>query len=167
MNLVCPHCYATNRVPDERIAQQPKCGKCGKPVLTGAPIELGGDNFARFINSNDLPVIVDFWASWCGPCRQENPALTKVYNEYKGHNFDIIGVSLDDEKGRAKWLKAVQDDHLAWTQVSDLRGLQNEAAQRYHIQAIPQNFLIDPNGKIVAANLRGDELQAMLARYIK
>lgn len=76
-------------------------------------------------------------------------------------------MSLDDEKGRVKWLKAVQDDHLAWTQVSDLRGLQNEAAQRYHVQVIPQNFLIDPNGKIVAANLRGDELQAMLARYIK
>ena len=112
-------------------------------------------------------VLVDFWASWCGPCRQENPVLTKVYNKYKGHNFDIVGVSLADANGRAKWLKAVQDDHLAWTQVSDLRGLQNEAAQRYHIQAIPQNFLIDPNGKIVAANLRGDELQAMLARYIK
>jgi peroxiredoxin len=112
-------------------------------------------------------VLVDFWASWCGPCRQENPAVTKVYNEFKGRNFDIVGVSLDDEKGRDKWLKAVQDDHLAWTQVSDLRGWQNEAAQRYHVQAIPQNFLIDPNGKIVAANLKGEQLQATLAQLLK
>lgn len=112
-------------------------------------------------------VLVDFWASWCGPCRAENPAVTKVYNEFKGRNFDILGISLDDEKGREKWLKAVQDDHLAWTQVSDLRGWQNEAAQRYHVRAIPQNFLIDPTGKIVAANLRGDELKTTLAKYLK
>ena len=72
-------------------------------------------------------VLVDFWASWCGPCRAENPALTKVYNEYKNRNFDILGVSID-EKGRGKWLKAVKEDNLAWTQVSDLRGTKNEAA---------------------------------------
>ena len=112
-------------------------------------------------------VLVDFWASWCGPCRAENPAVTKVYNEFKGRNFDILGVSLDDEKGRAKWLKAVQDDHLAWTQVSDLKGWQNEAARRYHVRGIPQNFLIDPTGKIVAANLRGEELKTTLAQLIK
>ncbi|MBF9143662.1 TlpA disulfide reductase family protein [Hymenobacter properus] len=112
-------------------------------------------------------VLVDFWASWCGPCRAENPNVTKVYNEFKGRNFDILGVSLDDEKGRAKWLKAVEDDHLAWTQVSDLKGWQNEAAQRYHVRAIPQNFLVDPTGKIVAANLRGEELKTTLAKLIK
>ena len=90
-----------------------------------------------------------------------------MYNEFKGRNFDILGVSLDDEKGRAKWLKAVQDDHLAWTQVSDLKGWQNEAARRYHVRGIPQNFLIDPTGKIVAANLRGEELKTTLAQLIK
>jgi peroxiredoxin len=109
-------------------------------------------------------VLVDFWASWCGPCRQENPAVIKAYN---GRNFDILSVSLDKEDGRAKWLKAIQDDQLAWTQVSDLHGWENEAAKRYGVQSIPQNFLIDPTGKIVATNLHGNELQAKLAQFFK
>ena len=112
-------------------------------------------------------VLVDFWASWCGPCRQENPNVTKVYNEFKTRNFDILGVSLDTEKAREKWLKAIQDDQLAWTQVSDLKSWQSAAAAIYSVQAIPQNFLVDPSGKIVATNLRGDELKTTLARFIK
>ncbi|OUJ71973.1 TlpA disulfide reductase family protein [Hymenobacter crusticola] len=112
-------------------------------------------------------VLVDFWASWCGPCRQENPNVTKVYNEYKAKNFDILGVSLDTEKAREKWLKAIQDDQLAWTQVSDLKGWDNAAARSYSVQAIPQNFLVDPSGKIVATNLRGDGLKTTLAQFIK
>ena len=112
-------------------------------------------------------VLVDFWASWCGPCRQENPNVTKAYNAYKGRNFDILSVSLDTEQQRAKWVKAIQEDQLAWTQVSDLGGFEGEAATRYQVRAIPQNFLIDPNGKIVAANLRGEELQTTLAKFIK
>jgi peroxiredoxin len=112
-------------------------------------------------------VLVDFWASWCGPCRQETPALIQVYNQFKGPKFDVLSVSLDNDKTREKWVKAIQDDKMAWAQVSDLQGWKNEAAQRYSISAIPQNFLIDPAGKIVAANLHGEKLQAALAQYIK
>ncbi len=112
-------------------------------------------------------VLVDFWASWCGPCRQENPAVIKAYNEYKGRNFDVLSVSLDEEKNRAKWVKAIADDQLPWTQVSDLKGWENAAARLYHISGIPQNYLIDPNGKILASNLKGEGLRAALAQYVK
>lgn len=112
-------------------------------------------------------VLVDFWASWCRPCRQENPAIIKVYNEYKGRNFEVLGVSLDDEKSRAKWVKAIADDQLPWTQVSDLKGGENAAARLYHVTGVPQNFLIDPNGKILAVNLKGAALREALAQYVK
>ncbi len=112
-------------------------------------------------------VLVDFWASWCGPCRAENPAVTKVYNQYKNRGFDILGVSLDKPGERAKWLKAIQDDQLAWTQVSDLKGWGNAVAQRYGVRSIPQNYLVGPDGKIVAVNLHGEELGTTLAKLIK
>lgn len=112
-------------------------------------------------------VLVDFWASWCGPCRAESPNLAKAYNEYKNRNFDILGISIDGEQARDKWLKAIRDDQLAWTQVLDQPAGENTVATRYHVQAIPQNLLIDPSGKIIATNLRGDDLRAVLAQHIK
>ncbi|WP_019947998.1 TlpA disulfide reductase family protein [Hymenobacter aerophilus] len=112
-------------------------------------------------------VLVDFWASWCGPCREENPNVVKAYNAFKGRNFTVLGVSLDESNAREKWLKAIATDQLPWTQVSGLNGWKGEAATRYHIQAIPQNFLIDPSGKIVAVNLRGAALQTTLAQLLK
>ena len=110
-------------------------------------------------------VLVDFWASWCGPCRRENPNVAAVYQAYKDRNFEILGVSIDVERNRAQWLKAIADDKLTWPQISDLKQ-NNEAARLYSVQAIPQNFLIDPNGKIVATNLRGDELKATVAKLL-
>ncbi|RTQ45916.1 AhpC/TSA family protein [Hymenobacter gummosus] len=112
-------------------------------------------------------VLIDFWASWCRPCREENPNVVKAYHEFKGRNFDVLGVSLDSEKSREKWLQAIKDDQLPWTQVSDLKGWQNAAAEQYHVLGIPQNFLLDPSGKIIAVNLRGEELRAALARYLQ
>ncbi|WP_341837739.1 TlpA disulfide reductase family protein [Chitinophaga pollutisoli] len=112
-------------------------------------------------------VLIDFWASWCGPCRAENPHVVKAYNEYKDKNFTILGVSLDQPTAKDKWLKAIADDGLTWPQVSDLKFWKNEAAALYAVRAIPQNFLLDPQGKIIAKNLRGDALAAKLAEVIK
>lgn len=109
-------------------------------------------------------VLVDFWASWCIPCRQENPNVVKNYEKYKGKNFTILGVSLDGgEDGKKNWIDAIAKDGLNWEQVSDLRGWGSYAVQLFHINAVPANFLLDPTGKIIGKNLRGDELGAKLA----
>ncbi|BAV10113.1 TlpA disulfide reductase family protein [Filimonas lacunae] len=112
-------------------------------------------------------VLLDFWASWCGPCRRENPNVVKAFNEYKDKGFTVLGVSLDQPTGKEKWLKAIHDDGLTWTHLSDLQFWNNAAAKEYGVQAIPQNFLIDPQGKIAGKNLRGEDLEKKLAELIK
>ncbi|WP_018612143.1 TlpA disulfide reductase family protein [Segetibacter koreensis] len=109
-------------------------------------------------------VLVDFWASWCGPCRHENPAVVAAYNQYKDKNFTILSVSLDQNKD--KWKQAILADNLTWTHVSDLKYWQNEVAQLYHIQSIPANMLIDPSGKIIARDLRGEALSETLGKLL-
>lgn len=108
-------------------------------------------------------ILVDFWASWCGPCRAENPNVVKVFNKYKDKGFYILSVSLDRPGAKEKWIKAIHDDKLEWSHVSDLLFWDNAVAKQYGIQAIPQNLLLDPSGKIIGKNLRGEDLQKKLS----
>lgn len=119
---------------------------------------------------NDKPValssfkgkitLIDFWASWCGPCRKENPNVVAAYNKFHGKGFEILAVSLDDNK--SNWQEAIRKDNLTWTQVSDLEGWESKVAQQYGVQSIPTNFLLDKEGKIIAKDLRGEALEQKL-----
>ncbi|MFD1140923.1 redoxin domain-containing protein [Larkinella insperata] len=141
---------------DWRIAQKTAIGAPAldfiQPDSAGRPISLSSFK-GRY-------VLVDFWASWCGPCRQESPFLVKAHQDFSPKNFTILSVSLD--KNRSSWLKAIADDQLNWTHVSDLKFWANEAARRYAIGSIPFNMVVDPDGKILALNLRGDSLYDFL-----
>ncbi|MCJ7449197.1 MAG: AhpC/TSA family protein [Bacteroidales bacterium] len=121
--------------------------------VNGKPVSLSSKVGARLL-------MIDFWAGWCGPCRQENPNVLKVYNEFNKKGFDIIGVSLD--RTRDEWVKAIADDKLPWTQVSDLKYFNSSAAKLYNVTAIPANFLLDEKGIIIATNLRGEALSAKI-----
>lgn len=111
--------------------------------------------------------LIDFWAAWCKPCRDENPNIVRVYEKYHDQGFNIIGVSLDRENQKDKWIQAIADDKLTWNQVSNLKFWQDPIAQQYGVRAIPAQFILDENGVIVAKNLRGDELEAKIKELLE
>jgi len=142
-------------------------------MIAAKPVSVGQKAPEFVINSvNDKPVklsdykgkyvMLDFWASWCGPCRQENPNIVKQYNIYKDKGFNILGISIDDEKDQ--WKKAIADDKLTWTQASELQGGGSSTPTLYRIGAIPANFVIDPQGIIIAKNITGTDLEDFLKK---
>lgn len=158
------------------VVKSSAMGKDLEKYIADAAIGAVGSQAIEFTQNdvNDKPVslssfkgkyvLLDFWASWCKPCRMENPNVVKVYNKFKDKNFTVLSVSLDQQK--SPWLAAIEKDGLAWTHVSDLQFWNNAAAALYHVQSIPQNYLIDPSGKIVAKDLRGEDLEKKLCQFL-
>ena len=168
--------FAKNTSVDEVIKQFDQYAAAQQPKAEGGAIAVGqtapdftlpdvdGKPFA-LSSLRGKYVLIDFWASWCGPCREENPNVVANYHQFKDKNFTILGVSLDKDRGA--WLKAIKDDGLAWKQISDLKFWNSEAATLYQVQGIPYNVLVDPQGKIIATELRGDGLRDKLASVLK
>lgn len=138
----------------------------GQPYLDFTQETPEGDllSLSELVGKSKL-LLVDFWASWCGPCRAENPNVVEVYNEYHEKGFDVLGVSLDMQK--ENWIKAIEDDGLIWHNISDLKYWNNEAAKSYGISSIPSNLLLDENGIIIAKNLRGEDLRKKVNEILK
>jgi len=145
-------------------ANKPAVGSIGSTVAEFTQNDVN-DKPVSISSFKGKYVLLDFWASWCGPCRKENPNVVKAYNRFKEKNFTILGISMDTDKN--KWQQAIAADGLPWTHVSDLKGWSNAVGQMFQVGSIPANFLLDPTGKIIASNLRGDDLERKLEEVLK
>ncbi|MBN9386052.1 MAG: AhpC/TSA family protein [Chitinophagaceae bacterium] len=145
------------------ILDKAKLTDIGQPAPDFTQTDTAGSD-VRLSSFKGKYILVDFWASWCGPCRRENPAVVKAWQRFHPKGFDILGVSLDNN--REKWLEAIKKDQLPWTHVTDLNGWQNSAARLYGVRGIPMNYLLDKKGKIIAKNLRGQALVEKLAALL-
>jgi len=160
---------ATDNFPAKNIKHGIDVNKLtgiGRPALDFTQADTAG----KPVSLKDFKgkyVLLDFWASWCGPCREENPNVVAAYNKYKDKNFTVLSVSLDQPTGKERWLAAIHKDGLTWTHVSDLKFWSNAVAKEYAIESIPANFLLDPNGVIIGKDLRGDDLNNKLAEVLK
>lgn len=148
----------------ESIVLENKIGAVGTKALDFQQADTSG-TMISLSQFKGKYVLVDFWASWCGPCRLENPNLVSAYQKFQAKNFTILGVSLD--RAKDSWLQAIQQDGLVWTHVSDLNFWNNQVAKMYRITSIPQNILVGPDGTIVARNLRGEALSAKLSELLQ
>ncbi len=155
-----PRNLPSGKILEERIALAKKL-EVGQYAIPFSQADTAGKVFS-LASLKGKVVLVDFWASWCGPCRAENPNVVSAFNKYKDKGFTVLGVSLDQPGAKERWMKAIHDDGLTWNHVSDLKYWDNEVSKAYGIQAIPQNYLLDKEGKIIGKNLRGEALQSFL-----
>ncbi|MCC5945792.1 MAG: TlpA family protein disulfide reductase [Bernardetiaceae bacterium] len=137
--------------------------KVGKPAPDFEQNTVDGESF-KLSSLRGKYVLIDFWASWCGPCRRENPDNVKMYDRFKGSNFEIVGVSLDRDKN--SWVRAIEADNLEWIQVSDLGFWDNAVSRQYGVRSIPHTVLIDKKGIVLAVGLRGKALEKEIAKHI-